>query len=78
MKSTALYGQLEFCLLLLFSGILFEDNTGEGSWEVKNLGQEVGDVAAMSLYRDLDFPDGGPDSGGWIKCLTWMFVLRPK
>ena len=35
-------------------------------------------MPAMSLCRDLDFPEGGPDSRELIKCLTWMFVLRPK
>lgn len=45
---------------------------------VKNVGQEAGNVTAMSFYQDLDFAAGGPSSRGWIKCLTWMFAAETQ
>lgn len=37
---------------------------------VKNLGQEVGNVAIESLYWDFEFQDGGASPRGWIQYLS--------
>lgn len=45
---------------------------------VKNLGQEAGNVAAVSLYWDVDVQDSGPSSRGWIKYLIGDIYTEPK